>query len=369
LALHPFAPGVRYLSILPSNHAIDFMVGFLGPYVCGASVVHLRTIRPELVREAFIRHRITHVALVPSIVKSLEEGIRARISALSAPRRAAFAASRAALRLLSRGRPNPTLGRALLRPIHDAFGGALEAIFVGGAHSDPASLRFLHDLGIPVANGYGLTEAGTALTLDRLDPPRPDTVGRALPGVELRIAGAGADGVGEVHARSATIMAGYLDDPALTAETIVDGWLRTGDLGRLDASGHLTILGRTKNMIVTAGGKNVYPEDVERAFEELPVKELAVIAAHALAGGGARDERLLLVVYPGPGAPPTDALRAAARARNRTLPEYQRVRGLVLAGEEFPRTASLKIKRDALLDRLRETCDLARDVIDMKEAP
>ncbi len=368
LSLHPFAPGVRYLSILPTNHAIDFMVGFLGPYACGAAVIHLRTIRPELVRDAFVRHRITHVALVPAIVKNLEDGLRRRIAALPAPRRALFHAARAALGLLSRGRPNPRLGRLFLRPIHDAFGGALEAIFVGGAPSDPSTLRSLHALGIPVANGYGLTEAGTAVTLDRLDPPFPESVGVALPGVELRVADAGPDGVGEVQVRSATVMSGYLDDPELTRETIVGGWLRTGDLGVLDSRGRLRLVGRAKNMIVTAGGKNVYPEDVERAFAALPVKEACVVAAHALLPPGSRDERLLLVVHAGKEGASPPAIGDAARAANRTLPAYQRVHGIVFAAEEYPRTASQKVRRDALVERLRGAVDLARDVVPLRES-
>lgn len=366
LELHPFAPGVRYLSILPTNHAIDFMVGFLGPFLCGATVVHLRTIRPELVRDAFVRHRITHVALVPAIVKSLEEGLRRRIEGLSPVRRASFRAMRFLLAALSGGRPNPRLGRLLLRPIHGAFGGALEAIFVGGAPSDPKTLRSLHALGIPVANGYGLTEAGTAVTLDRLDPPRPDTVGTPLPGVELRLAHVGEDGVGEILVRSETVMGGYLDDEELTRETIVDGWLHTGDLGKIEASGHLRLLGRSKNMIVTSGGKNVYPEDVERAFEGLPAKEFVVVAAHALVPVGSRDERLLLVAYPGPEGASLEALRDAARAKNRALAVHRRVGGLVLSHDEFPRTASLKVKREALVERLRSEIDLTRDVVSLR---
>ena len=156
-----------------------------------------------------------------------------------------------------------------------------------------------------------------------------------------------AEGVGEVLVRGNTVMRGYLDDPALTAETIVDGWLKTGDLGRLDASGHLTLFGRRKNMIVTPGGKNVYPEDIENAFEGLPVKEYCVFASHAL--WPVRDERLVLVVAPEAG----NGFEAELRARNRRLPDFKRVSGYVVWGGEFPRTASLKIKRDELARALK----------------
>ena len=131
-----------------------------------------------------------------------------------------------------------------------------------------------------MVNGYGLTEAGTALTLNDLKPFRADTVGKPLPGVELRILNPDADGIGEVAARSKTIMSHYLDDPELTLETIVEGWLLTGDLGRFEGEGHLQLFGRKKNMIVTEGGKNIYPEDIETAFDGLPVKEQCILAAN-----------------------------------------------------------------------------------------
>lgn len=349
--LHPFGPGHRYLSILPTNHAIDFMVGFIGPYVCGAAVVHLRTIRPEFVREAFVRYRITHVALVPMVLKNLQTGLRARFDALPAPRRAVFDVLRGLYRLLAGGRPNPRLARRLLAPVHDAFGGKLEAIFVGGAYSDPGTLRFFHDLGIPVANGYGLTEAGTAITLDRLDPPRPETVGAPLPGIELRIVDPSADGVGEVAVRSPMVMRGYLDDPELTAETIRDGWLWTGDLGRME-NGNLQLKGRRKNMIVTEGGKNVYPEDIESAFDGIDAEEYCVFAAHYLWPGGGRDERLVLVARPKDGAD-RDAFLESIAARNRRLLDFKRVGGVLFWEEDFPRTASLKVKRPVLADAVR----------------
>ncbi len=163
-----------------------------------------------------------------------------------------------------------------------AFGGELRAFFVGGAFTEPATLQFFYDLGILVGNGYGCTEAGTVITVNDFKPFRSDTVGKPLPGMEVRIANPDAEGIGEVAVRSKTVMSHYLDDPEMTAETIVDGWLMTGDLGRLDATGHLQLFGRKKNMIVTEEGKNIYPEDIETAFEGLPVKEFCVFAANYL---------------------------------------------------------------------------------------
>jgi long-chain acyl-CoA synthetase len=351
--LFPFHPGVRYLSILPTNHAIDFMVGFIGPFVCGATVVHLRTLRPEWVRDAFTRYRITHVTLVPMILRNLERGLRERLDALPPARRAVFRALVALNRALTRRRPRVRISRRLLRPVHQAFGGALEAIFVGGAFSDPAMLQFFYDLGIPVANGYGLTEACTVVAVNDLRPFRADTVGRPLPGVEVRILDPDEQGIGQIAVRGRTVMSHYLDDPELTARTIVDGWLLTGDLGRLDRDGHLQLVGRLKNMIVTEGGKNVYPEDVESVFEGGPGAERAVFAAAYLWPGRARDERLVLVVGVDRGGDLSEAGRAELAARNLRLAPYKRVAGLLVWPEAFPRTASMKIKREALAERIR----------------
>src|SRR5580692_9889281 len=195
-AWYPFWPGVRYLSILPTNHAIDFMVGFVGPFVCGATVVHLRTLRPEYVREAFTRYRITYMSLVPLVLKNLEKGLRARFAELRGAKRAMFDALVALNRGLTRRRPNVALSRKLLGQVHAAFGGELRALFVGGAFTEPATLQFFYDLGIPVANGYGLTEAGTAVTLNDFAPFRADTVGKPLPGMEIRIVNPDAEGIG-----------------------------------------------------------------------------------------------------------------------------------------------------------------------------
>ncbi len=201
-ALFPFKPGVRYLSILPTNHAIDFMVGFIGPFVCGACVVHLRTLRPEFVRDGFVRYRINYASLVPMVVKNLERGMKAKFEALSKPKMWVVKSLIALNKLLTRRGPHVELSRRLLPQVHRAFGDRLLALFTGGAFMEASTLQFFYDLGIPIANGYGLTEAGTALTLNDFKPFRADTVGKPLPGVELRILNPDDEGVGEVAARS-----------------------------------------------------------------------------------------------------------------------------------------------------------------------
>jgi long-chain acyl-CoA synthetase len=352
-SLYPFAPGFRYLSVLPTNHAIDFMVGFFGPFICGATVVHLRTLRPEFVRDAFAKYKITYVSLVPLVLKNLQKGLQARFDELPPGKRKIFNALVAVNKALTKSQPRLGLSRVLLKQVHAGFGGELRAIIVGGAFTEPQTLQFFYDLGIPVANGYGLTEAGTAITVNDLHPFRADTVGKPLPGMEVRIVAPDKDGIGEVLVHSKTVMSGYLNEPELTAETIVDGWLKTGDLGRFDSAGHLQLFGRKKNMIVTEEGKNIYPEDVEAVFDSLPIKEYCVFAANyiwpqrSLVG-----EQLVLVIHLEPGQTLTEDLRRSISLLNSRLLNYKRVHGIVLYEEDFPRTASLKIKRNALAERL-----------------
>src|SRR6266516_7122944 len=335
-SLYPFWPGVRYLSILPTNHAIDFMVGFLGPFTCGAAVVHLRTLRPEYVRDAFPKYKITYVSLVPLVLKNLQKGLEARLDALPAGKRRLFNALVAINKAVTKGRPRPQISRLLLKQVHEAFGGELRAIIVGGAFSEPHTLQFFYNLGIPVANGYGLTEAGTAITVNALKPFRADTVGKPLPGMEVRIVNAASDGIGEVAVRSKTVMNGYLNDPELTAETIVDGWLMTGDLGRFDEHGNLHLSGRKKNMIVTEEGKNIYPEDIEAVFESLPVKEFCLFAANYIWPRRSMvGEQLIIVIRLENGQAFSEQLKQDIILRNNRLLNYKRIHGIVLCEEDF----------------------------------
>lgn len=352
--LYPMAPGDRFFSILPTNHAIDFMTGFIGPFACGGTVVHQRTLRPEFLRWTLQEYGITHMAMVPRILESLREGLQDRIDEQVGWRRQAADALIALNRRATWRKPRHGVSSRLLKPVHDAFGGQLRLMFCGGAFVPPDLAQFFYDLGLPVVIGYGLTEACTVITVNDLKPFRGDSVGAPVRGAEVRIVGADSEGVGSVEVRGPTVFAGYLDAPELTAAAFTDdGWLRTGDLGWVDGSGHLHLVGRARNMVVTEGGKNVYPEDVEIAFRDVACEELAVMAAnyvwpkHSLTG-----ERLVLVVHTE--EPPDVAVRRDLQRRNLGLPDHKRVSGLVHWPHDFPVTASLKLKRGVLAEQLRE---------------
>jgi long-chain acyl-CoA synthetase len=358
----PFSPGARYLSIIPTNHAIDFMGGFIMPFTGGGTVVHLRTLRPEFIRDAFTRYKITYMAVVPLILTNLQRGLRERFDALPRLKRKALGALIAINAVMTRRKPRLGLSRALLKDVHQAFGGELRALLVGGAFTEPATIAFFHDLGIPIYNGYGCTEACTAITLNELRPFRPETVGPPVRGMEIRTRNTDAEGVGEVLVRSKTVMSHYLEDPEMTAETIVDDWLITGDLGRIDASGHLQLFGRKKNMIVTEEGKNIYPEDVESAFEGITAKEFCVFAANYLwPARTMTGEKLVMAIHLEAGHAIEDKFIAELVQRNRRLLHYKRVSGYFLWGSDFPRTASLKIKRAELAEQIREK--IGRDAV------
>lgn len=346
--------GDRYLSILPTNHAIDFMCGFVAAFATGATVIHQRTLRPELITATMRRYAITQMSVVPLILRAFEERVRERIEALPKVQRQALEALLTVNDALTQRRPNHALSRLLLKPIHEQFGGALRMIFCGGAFTERGRAELFHRIGIPVAIGYGLTEACTVVTVNDLRPFRGETVGAPVPGVQLRIQRPDAHGIGEVQVRGPTVFRGYLDAPDLTEAAFEDGWLRTGDLGWLDGAHHLRLVGRSRNMIVTPGGKNVYPEDIEAAFDAVPCEELAVMAEdYVWPRSGLVGERLVVALRPKDGR---DWREALVRA-NLALPDFKRVSGVIVWTESFPRTASMKIKRAELALALRQGAD------------
>jgi long-chain acyl-CoA synthetase len=354
LARFPMKPGDRYFSILPTNHAIDFMVGFVGPFVCGATVVHQRALRPERIRWTMQNYGITHMAVVPLILEAFKRTIDEKLDELPPWKRAVFDGLVQANERLTERRPRHALSAQLLKPIHEGFGGRLRVLFCGGAYTDPELCRFFYRLGLPVVVGYGLTEACTVVSVNRLSPYRADSVGTVLDGVEVRIVDPDEQGVGEVQVRGPTVMDGYFEAPELTEAAFDGEWLKTGDIGYFDAARHLHLVGRRKDLIVTAGGKNIYPQDVEYAFGDVDVEEYAVFSENYLwPKRSMTGERLVLVVRGDVGLRVRDHIASC----NRKLSDFKRVCGLLVWDEVFPRTASMKLKRSRLAAQVCEAKD------------
>ena len=355
-SLFPMEHGDRYFSILPTNHAIDFMCGFLIPLLSGATVVHQRTLRPQYLASTMKRYKISHMALVPMILKTFQEKMEEKLRTLPKLARQAIDGWIGTHHKVVGDRPRYGLSRTLMKPFHDAFGGHLRLLFCGGAFVEQEAADFFTRLGIPVVIGYGLTEAGTVVTVNDLKPYRGDTVGKVVPGTHIEIRNADSSGVGEVWVSGPTVMKGYLHEPEKTAEVLKDGWLATGDLGSLDGTGHLQLRGRLRNMIVTSGGKNIYPEDVESAFSKLPSSEESCVFAtnYIWPKASMTGETLTLVVRAREVGREEDLLHDVETC-NQTLAEHKRVRHVLFWNDEFPRTASMKVKRLALVEQLQES--------------
>lgn len=353
--LYPGDTNTRYFSILPTNHAIDFMCGFILPFLFGATVVHQRTLRPQYLISTMRQYRITQMALVPLILKTLVQRIKEGIAAKPKWKQKLIYFLIKLNQFLTRKKLCYPLSRYLLWPIHQQFGGYLKQIYVGGAFVDKESADFFYAIGIPAIIGYGLTEAGTVVTVNELNHMRTDTVGKPVQGTQIKLHQVDEMGVGEIYVCGPTVMKGYLDAPELNSAIFQEGWLRTGDLGKLESDGHLKIVGRSKNMIVTEGGKNIYPEDIEAQFINLTYcEEYAVFAKNYIWPAQTMGkEKLIIVLHPKENIDLSKFI-LELNQYNYQLADYKRIHEYLLWDQAFPRTASLKLKRDVLAKAINQ---------------
>ena len=254
------------LSILPLHHCYAFTATVLTPMVIGAKTTFETTLKGPNIVAAMQETGVTIMTGVPKLFALFERRIFSVAESKPWPTRFAFRGLLGLSRLLRRRLGLPA-GRILFPSVRKRFGAKFRFFVSGGAKLDREVSENLLDVGIWVLEGYGLTESAPILTMMPPGTPRPGKIGPPIPGVELRINDPDADGVGEIIARGPNVMKGYYKRPDATAEMIRDGWLHTGDLGFVDKDGWVTITGRAKEVIVLATGKNVYPEDVERAYE------------------------------------------------------------------------------------------------------
>ncbi len=334
-------PSDRVALPLPLHHVYPFVLGLLVPLAMGLSLILPQALTGPQVLRALKEGEATVMVGVPRLFEAMVTGIEARVAARGGAAAALVRHLMALSRLLNR--LGLDAGRRLFgHLLHAKLAPRLRLLCCGGAALHPELAATLRALGWQLAIGYGLTETAPLLTIN---PPsgKPGSTGRAVPGVALRIA---ADG--EIQARGPNVFKGYRNLPEKTQEAFTaDGWFRTGDLGRLDPDGYLFITGRAKELIVTAGGENVQPEEVETAYQRHPyIREFALLEERG---------RLLGLVLPEPGAirraGHTDiaaAVRQAVAEVNASLPSYQRVAEIALTRDPLPRTRLGKLRRHLL---------------------
>jgi long-chain acyl-CoA synthetase len=221
------------------------------------------------------------------------------------------------------------------------------------------------DLGIVVYQGYGITETSPVISAEHPGARKLGTVGPPIPQVEVRIHEPNEEGIGEIWVKGPNVMLGYYNNPQATAEVLTDGWYHTGDLGCVDAKGLLAICGRVKNVIVTANGKNVYPEEVENELLHSPYLAEVMVYGHKV---DATAEEVYAIIYPNQEAidryanehglaPMTEKqveelIREEVLKAGRNLADYKRIRKFTLREDEFPKTTTRKIKRFAVEARI-----------------
>ncbi len=337
------------LSILPLHHAYPFMVSFLIPLLLGARITFLQTLKgPELlacVRDA----EVTVIVGVPQVYAQFH---RAMVNELET--RPAVVQNIASVLMrcsgLVRDWTNQNIGKALFPAAHKRFGSTLRLLISGGARLDPNVARFLYRMGFTVLEGYGLSETSPILTFNPLTKQKIGSVGKAMTGIELQIAKPDDKGIGEVTAHGPNVMLGYFNNDHATAEMIHDGVLWTGDLGYLDQDGYLFLTGRLKELIVLAGGKNVYPDDVEAVFRLSPfIADVCIVGVERPGEGG---EALHAVVYPNfpyfkekKIGNVEGFIRSDLHGLSGRLAPYKRIGGCTVVKEPLPRTRLGKLQR------------------------
>jgi long-chain acyl-CoA synthetase len=361
------------LSVLPLFHTFELTCGLLLPMLRGARVTYVDDVTAESLSEAFQIAGISAMIGVPQVWEELEEKIRADLENSGPFAEAAFQAGLFLNRTLGKAL-GINLGRVIFRPIHDRLGGRVRFLVSTGGPVPKKTADTFRALGIELKQGYGLTEAAPVLTMGDAKGQRP------IPGVEVEIRDVREDGVGEIVARGEPVMHGILDEE-LTADALGDdGWLRTGDLGRIDKDGRITVVARDNEVITLASGRRVYPRAMEESLASVKgVDEVCVVGLPDGQGG----ERVACLVVAkqngdvdgaaGHGGD-LPAIEAAVSKAAKKLDEHERPSLIIAVHDALPRTSDRKVKRPEVLAMLvaeetRRTSSTSLATVDRSIAP
>ena len=335
------------LSILPLNHLLELDCGFFGMLYMGAKIVYIKSLNPKELTSTMKEKGITNMIVVPLVAKMLKNSIDKQIKKQPENAQKAFKI----LYKLAKFAPRK-LRRLMFKSVIDGFGGKLECFICGGAPLEDSVAEFFERIGIPVFQGYGLTETSPTISTNRYGHSKIGTVGQALPSVMVKIADNG-----EILATGPNVMQGYYNKPEMTKEVIdEDGWFHTGDIGEIDKQGFIKITGRIKNMIVLGGGKKIFPEEVEAVLEMSKlIKEVCVMSLTIKSGNKAGTEEVGAIITPS-----DDLLKKSDEEIQKLLEDevkklsetnlapYKSPTVVVLHREELPKTSTRKVKRKDL---------------------
>lgn len=334
----PVKPGDSIVSMLPLGHVFGMVFDFLYGFSAGAHLYFLtRMPSPKIISQAFAEIKPRVISCVPLIVeKIIKKNILPRID------------NRIGKLLLRMPIINERIKADARKKAMEIFGGQFDEIIIGGAPFNADVERFLKMIGFPYTIAYGMTECGPIICSSRWETLKLASCGKACSRMEVRINSADPQNVaGEIICRGENLMLGYYKNQEATSQIIdVKGWLHTGDLGTMDADGYVTVRGRSKNMLLTASGQNIYPEEIESKLNNMPYVAESLIVL--------QKEKLVALIYPdfddafAHGLQQADIEKVMENNRtelNQQLPVYCQITKIKIHFEEFEKTAKKSIKR------------------------
>ncbi len=358
LKVFEFTEKDHLFSVLPIHHVFEGTCGFLTPVYVGAKITYARSLKPNELLEDLRETEPTIFLSVPLLLEKLYLGIQKNIKKLPPLKKTIFKALSGIANVL-----NPVTGgkasKALFKSVREKMGfGRIRYIVSGGAALPPWVGKGYEKFGFPIYQGYGLSETSPVVSVNPPEKNKLESVGPPVPGVEVKIFDPDENGIGEIAVKGDIVMLGYYKDKKATEKVFRDGWFLTGDLGYIDEDGYIYITGRKKSVIVTRGGKNIYPEEIEEKLLQSPlVKEcLALARIHPKT----KTEMIHVIIYPDyeeidnrakeQGVDVTEDLikewiEKEIEEVNKKLADYKKIRSFSLRDEEFPKTTTQKIKR------------------------
>lgn len=354
-----------FLSVLPIHHSFECTAGFLTPLYNGATITYAESLKSANILANIRETNVTLMLGVPLLFEKLYKGIEKAIKEKPLPVQLMFKTMRFIVKTV-RKLTGKKIGREVFKSLREKAGLSTIRFFVsGGGPLRPDIAEAFDDLGLTILQGYGLTETSPVVSVSTLEYMNYYSVGLPLPEVQVRIANPDENGIGEILVKGDIVMKGYYKNKKATKEVIKNGWFYTGDLGYIDKDGFIYITGRKKNVIVTAGGKNVYPEEIEEKINASPFILESMVYGEQVSEKD-RGETISALIVPDYQAIDEYGRKLGIKFTEEKiqhlinneikkicakLPAYKRITNFKIHSEELAKTSTRKIKRYLYLER------------------